>query len=153
KSLRGDIVKEFDEYTTKLVEDSWSDFFLTAAKSGFELIGLSEGSARRKHNVPPVALDGEQVVLGQRAITLMSGTPGGVFENQRQIAEVLDKLHSSQDAVHQYVKTLCYALLFAHAERWSVAKLIARRAIQIQKNFRTREDADSAKSPFFTARE
>jgi hypothetical protein len=118
----------FEEYTRDLTERSWNDFFLTAAQLGYDLIGLTMEVRRLpKRNAPMIDLGG--MALGQLALELMFH---GLIQKESEILAVLRQLSSSKDDDRNpYVSTLCYALLFAHANRWPIAKLVGQRAVHL----------------------
>jgi hypothetical protein len=55
----------------------------------------------------------------------------GVILNEREIRQLLGQLDGLTTRRARYLSSLLYALLFAYADRWSVAYSLARRAVEI----------------------
>jgi len=145
------VVREFEDHIRQLTEDSWNDFFLTAARSGYEMIGLSPEKTRgRKRNVPVVFF--RDLSVGQRLLKMIY-EPDGVIRNERDIRALLLGLDERGGTEASYTSAMCYALLFAFADRWVVAKLLARKAIYIAKKDPPCSGADASACARISGRE
>ena len=127
------LVAEFESYIRKLTEDSWDDFFFTTLRSGSDMIGAKQGYNNR--NVPILFLRG----MGAAGELLKEiSRSDGVIKNEAQVRALLSDLNRDRDDFGGYISSICYAILFAHADRWSITKLIASRAVQVAAKIRQR---------------
>jgi len=112
-------------------EESWSNFFNTAADIGLELMGLPDAPERSViWPVPPLYVEGNPTLIEPIE---MFWDPARLRRDPNEIKRRLDDPKLKVSLQSTYVHTLCYGLLFAHAERWPLAKLLAQRALQIVK--------------------
>lgn len=112
-----------------LAEASWDSFYTSAARSGYEMIGLSLDRVRgQKRNVPILFL--RNMPQGERLLDLAYEVDGVVL-HEAEIRNLLDELEESETRATRYVAALCYGILFAYADRWAVAKALAIRAVEI----------------------
>jgi len=126
---RADVLREFEGHVAALTEASWSEFFLTAAKSGYELIGItSDRTAGRMRNVPILYL--RDLPSGEEVLALVYDTDG-VIRHEVEIRRILDSLDTANNAADFYVAALSVSLLFAYADRWVIAHALANRAVEI----------------------
>jgi hypothetical protein len=125
---RASVLQELEAYTKDLTETSWYQFFQTAAELGYRLIGISPEIARLSKRNPPTIYLGD-MEKGEMALKFMM--EDGVIRREVEILEILRELDASDDPRDKYVSVLLYALLFTFAGRWTVANLIARRAIYL----------------------
>lgn len=122
---------ELERKIDELTEESWNDFFLTAARYGYEMIGLAADKIEdRKRNVPVIFL--RDMAPAERFVDLIFKTDG-LIQNESEIRNVLAALDKENTRTSRYLSAICYALLFAFADRWPVAKTLARRAIEISR--------------------
>ncbi|MCW3848078.1 hypothetical protein OF829_12580 [Sphingomonas sp. LB-2] len=130
-----------EEELDTLTEISWDSFYITAAKSGYEMIGISPEKVRgQKRNVPILFL--RDMDPGEEALDLIY-EHDGVIINEQAIRQLLGQLDGLTTRRARYLSSLCYALLFAYADRWSVASSLAKRAVEIA------EPAQSEVAPRF----
>ena len=136
---RLDVLDEFETYVTQLTDESWNDFFFTAARSGYQLIGIANTSrVRKSRSVPPMIL--RNMGSGSDLISYLA-SENGVVRYEAQIQDILDRLVESRVPSDGYVSSVCFASLFAHGSRWSVTKLMAQRAIGIAERIKaTKKD-------------
>lgn len=129
------VLDEFETYVAKITEDSWNDFFFTAARSGYQLISIGETEgARRARSVPPLIL--RNMGDASKAIEYV-GSDVNVIRYESEIHMILESLVEKRDHVASYISALCFASLFAHGGRWTVAKLLALRALEDSKRYFT----------------
>lgn len=121
-----ELLSEFETYIRKLTEDSWDNFFFTTLRSGSDMIG--EHDEYNNRNVPILFLRG----MGAAGDLLRKlSRTSGVIKNEAQVRKLLADLDRSRDDHSGYISSICYAILFAHADRWSITKLITSRAVHI----------------------
>lgn len=128
------LVAEFDSYIRKLTEDSWDDFFFTTIRSGSDMIAAKEDYNNR--NVPILFIRG--MGAAGELLKVLSRSDG-VIKNEEQVRTLLADIDRGRDDQEGYVSSVCYAILFAHADRWSITKLIADRAVQVARKIRGKE--------------
>jgi hypothetical protein len=115
-----------------LAETSWDSFYMSAARSGYEMIGLSLDRVRgQKRNVPILFL--RNMPQAERLLDLVYEVDG-VILHEALIRELLDKIENVSSRLSRYAAALCYAILFAYTDRWFVAKALAIRAVEIATN-------------------
>lgn len=129
-----DSLEQFEEYMREITERSWDDFFFTAAKTGVDFIGQFNTRARR--NVPFLYLGdiGEAGGLSDLIRRI-----NGVVKSIDEVRQHLDDLNAIDRGTFDpsgSINSICYAALFAHAGRWSIAKQIAMRAESIARRVR-----------------
>lgn len=116
----------------RLAETTWDSFYTSAARSGYEMISLSLDRVRgQKRNVPILFL--RNMPDAERLLTLAYEVDG-VVNHEAQIRALLDGIDGDGSRASRYSAALCYAILFAYADRWSVAKALATRAVEIATN-------------------
>jgi hypothetical protein len=131
------IPDEFENQIDALTEGSWTDFFLSAAKLGYEMIGLSAEKARgQKRNVPIIFL--RDLPEGEAVLELIYEF-NGVIDNETEIRRRLALLGEADGRAARYISAICYALLFAYADKWLVARTLALRAVDIAEGLQTRK--------------
>lgn len=125
------VLEEFEAYASKLTEESWNDFFFTAADSGYQLISIADSNrGRRARSVPPLIL---RNMAEATQIMEYVGSDGDVLRFEEEIHLLLERLSHSKIPEAKYVRSLGFASLFAHGGRWSVSKLLALRAFEDSK--------------------
>ena len=141
---RLDILKDYQILIQKLTEDSWNEFYLAAAQSGYHLVGVENDGGRKLYSrVPILYMRG---IREFSQIRRMLASKSKVVKHESEIRAVLDNLEQQNGGDSSYVSSLCYALLFAHAEQWSVAKLLAQRAVRYAEKSRQDKEARSKES-------
>jgi hypothetical protein len=126
---RVEVLSEFESIVSEMTENTWSEFFLSAARSGYELISIvSDKSLGRMRNMPILYFRG--LPEGEKLLKLMY-SPNGVVENAAEIRATLESLNTSGDSADFYVAALCICILFAYADRWAIASALANRAVEI----------------------
>jgi len=115
-----------------LAETTWDSFYMSAARSGYEMIGLSRDRVRgQKRNVPILFL--RNMPQAERLLDLAYEVDG-VIRHEALIRKLLDEIEDVGSRLSRYAAALCYAILFAYADRWSVARALAIRAVEIATN-------------------
>jgi hypothetical protein len=153
---RGDAAKlkipdEFERQIEDLTESSWTDFFLSAAKLGYEMIGLSAEKAKgQKRNVPIIFL--RDMPEGESILDLIYKF-NGVIDNEMEIRRRLASLGETDTHLARYMSAICYALLFAYADKWLVARTLALRAVDIAESLQSRKWQRDAYSLGLSGRE
>jgi hypothetical protein len=123
------VVAEAKARVRRLTEESWSDFFNTAADTGLELIGIPPiDSQTNVWPAPPLYARGNAAMSEPLHAFWW---PIKVREDAPQILAQINGADREENLQLSYVHALCYALFFAFAGRWSLTKLLAQRAIQI----------------------
>jgi hypothetical protein len=109
-------------------EQSWQAFFAALMRAGYDLLSIDDlASEQRCHDVPPISFD-----AFVKAREFVREVLGGIV-NSPAPENTLAALHDGlliEDPTG-YAGALAYAVLFAHAGRWHVARLMADRAIDI----------------------
>ncbi len=144
-----ELLDELDEHIHLRTEESWNNFFLLAVQSGFQLVDLAADTASApRRAVPPIVFRG----MGNAPayIELLSEEQG-IVRNREKILEFLAELSRSTEGNDPtvYIRAMCYALLFAHADRWPVATLVALRAAKIARNLERRSSGTGFFDPTF----
>jgi hypothetical protein len=112
-----------------LAETSWDSFYMSAARSGYEMLGLSLDRVRgQKRNVPILFL--RNMPQAERLLDLAYEVDGVILHEDR-IRDLLDQIEENSSRASRYAAALCYGILFAYADRWFVAKSLAVRAVEI----------------------
>jgi hypothetical protein len=153
---RGDAAKleipdEFEQRIEDLTEGSWTDFFLSATKLGYEMIGLSPEKAKgQKRNVPIIFL--RDLPEGEAILELIYKF-NGVIDNETEIRRRLAPLGEADTPGARYMSSICYALLFAYADKWLVARTLALRAVDVAEGLQSRKWPRDAYSLGLSGRE
>lgn len=131
-AMREDRLPDLEEVSRKMAEDTekgWENFYLAAARSGYELIGLSEEKIRgQKRNVPALYL--REMPEAEAVLDLIYQSDGAI-RHEQEIRTAIERIEQRDDRESRYITALLYSLLFAFADRWRVAKLLAMRAVGI----------------------
>jgi len=133
----------------RLAEESWSSFFTTTADVGFQLIDEETFQRTLIWPTPQLFLRGD----GELQSLICS------FWNPQFVKVAANDLMRDISAIEEptlqqsYVHTLCYALLFANADRWTITKLLALRALEIFADIREVGERPGEISLFVTGRE
>lgn len=138
---------ELERLLSQRSERTWTEFNRALVVAGFELL-LDGGPAdetrehvARKRHAPPVVI--ESCAWANDFVRRMAGA-SNVFDMFRSEADGLQTLmdHDSTG----YMQSLVFALVFANAEKWHIATLLARRAISIADRAPGDETSDTSTS-------
>lgn len=120
-------LSELRDIINERTEDSWRNFFETAARAGFQLIGDTPSSSEIIKRALPIAVFTHHLEAQDACQVLVSG-----LDINKAREQLLDRI-SKLEIVDQtgYTRALTYSLLFAFSDRWEIAELLAQRAIKI----------------------
>ena len=148
--LDRDVDEALDELNRLLSQRSdrtWTEFNRALVVAGFELL-LDGGPAdekrepaARKRQAPPIVI--ESCDRANDFVRRMAGA-SNVFETFRSEADGLRTLMERDRT--GYMQSLVFALVFANAEKWHIATLLARRATSIAGRDRGEETSDASTS-------
>ena len=138
---------ELDRLLSQRSDRTWTEFNRALVVAGFELLldGGPADEARepvaRKRHAPPVVI--ESCDWANDFVRRMADT-SNVFDTFRSEADGLQTLMERDRT--GYMQSLVFALVFANAEKWHIAALLARRAISIAGRARGEETSDASTS-------
>ena len=127
-----DALDELDRLLAERIDRTWREFNWALVVAGLELLlddepdGEGGNSPARVRNPPPVII--ESCGWADDFVRRMSGTDdiSSMVKGERKgLRSLVENDHAG------YVQSLVFALVFANAEKWHVADLMARRAISI----------------------
>jgi hypothetical protein len=155
-AMREDRLPDLHDVSRQMADDiekGWENFYLAAARSGYELIGLSEDKVRgQKRNVPALYL---REMPEAEAVLDHIYEPDGAIRYEGLIRTKIEAIEQRNDRESQYITALLYSLLFAFADRWPVAKLLAMRAVGIgggnEVNYRDAGQRVTGRESYFLA--
>ena len=138
---------ELNRILSERTDRTWTEFSRALVVAGFELM-LDDGPvdemgkhATRKRNAPPVVI--QSCRWAGDFVRRLAGT-GDVFGTLREEGDRLESLMEHDPS--GYVQSLVFALVFASAEKWHVASLLARRAISIAGRIQREEASGTSTS-------
>ncbi len=132
------VLERLDDHIVGLVEDSWDDFFETAYEAGYELIDMGNRDASiPRRNVPPLVFRLKDGPASQFMKSI--NRANGLAETEAIVEDLLEAIDEDDREKSNYLRLLCYGLLFAYTERWYVTRLLAQRAIYYAKKVAPKE--------------
>jgi hypothetical protein len=129
-----EFLKDIKNHLNFLTEKSWTTFFNTVADTGLELIALPSLDAQPAvWPVPVLFVQGDALLC---SVLRSFWRPTSLRQNPSEILRRLNDPTFQATLPRSYVYALCYGLLFAHAERWPLTRLLAQRALRISRQLK-----------------
>lgn len=122
-----DIVNEIGDLIDERTETSWNRFFQVAVRTGFDLVRDPPSSAEIIKHALPVSLFTHYSDASYVSRILINGLNLDVAKGK--VLDAIGRLEAGDPT--KYTQALAFALLFAYADQWAIADLLARRAIKI----------------------